>query len=91
MADTIVRRGLAVDLQLSGHSHGGQIVLPVVGAPLLPRLGRRYVRGWYPSPPIYTSRGLGAVPPFLRFNSPPEVSVLTLARQQDQPTQAIIR
>ncbi len=78
VADIVVQRGLNVDLQLSGHSHGGQIVLPFVGAPMLPRLGRRYIRGWHPNPPIYTSRGLGAVPPYLRFNSAPEVTVLTL-------------
>ncbi len=80
VADGVARRGLVADLQLSGHSHGGQVVLPFVGAPLLPRLGRRYIRGWHPDPPIYTSRGLGTVPPYLRFNSAPEVSVLTLTR-----------
>lgn len=80
VADMIARRGLRVDLQLSGHSHGGQVVLPFIGAPLLPRLGRRYVRGFHPDPSIYTSRGLGTVPPYLRFNSPAEVAVLTLTQ-----------
>ncbi|MGH9523316.1 MAG: metallophosphoesterase, partial [Terriglobales bacterium] len=36
-----------VDLQLSGHSHGGQIVAPGIGAPYLPKMGRKYVRGRY--------------------------------------------
>lgn len=85
VADMVTRRGLRVDLQLSGHSHGGQVVLPWIGAPLLPRLGRRYIRGLYTTPPIYTSRGLGTVPPYLRFNSPPEVTLLTLTRPEDMP------
>ncbi len=72
--------GRRIDLQLSGHSHGGQVVLPGFGPPLLPALGRRYVRGLCHAPthPVYTSRGLGTVPPFVRFNCPPEVTVLTL-------------
>lgn len=70
-----------VGLQLSGHTHGGQVVLPGIGAPLLPALGRRYLRGLSQSPthPVYTSRGLGTVPPYVRLNCPPEVTVLTLA------------
>lgn len=78
VADGVVARDLMFDLQLSGHSHGGQIVLPLVGAPMLPRLGRRYIRGLHSSPTVYTSRGLGTVPPYLRYNSDPEVAVLTL-------------
>jgi predicted MPP superfamily phosphohydrolase len=39
VADGVARRGLVADLQLSGHSHGGQVVLPFVGAPLLPAPG----------------------------------------------------
>lgn len=82
MADRL--NGHRVDLQLSGHSHGGQIVLPFVGAPILPRLGRRYASGLYRAPThtVYTSRGLGGVPPYIRFNCPPEVAVLTLRQER---------
>ena len=80
VADLVAARGLRADLQLSGHSHGGQIVLPKLGPPLLPRLGRRYIRGLHHRPAVYTSRGLGAVPPYIRWNCPPEVAVLTLTR-----------
>jgi predicted MPP superfamily phosphohydrolase len=83
VADRVAERGLHADLQLSGHSHGGQIVLPKFGPPLLPRLGRRYVRGLHREPSVYTSRGLGSVPPYFRLNCPAEVSVLTLTRETE--------
>lgn len=72
-----------IRLQLSGHTHGGQVILPLVGAPLLPRSGRRYISGLYRTATrtIYTSRGLGGVPPYIRLNCPPEVAVLTLVRE----------
>ena len=69
-----------VDLQLSGHSHGGQINLPLVGPPVLPWLGRKYPAGLYriADLQIYTNRGIGLIAPAVRFNCPPEVTVLTL-------------
>jgi predicted MPP superfamily phosphohydrolase len=75
--------GHRVDLQLSGHTHGGQVVFPLVGPLVLPTLGRRYLKGLdrLPTHTLYTSRGLGGVPPFARLNAPPEVTVLTLTRQ----------
>ena len=65
------------DLQLSGHSHGGQIVLPFIGAPILPRMGRKYPAGRYTvrDMTLYTNRGLGVIP---RVNCRPEISVFTL-------------
>lgn len=69
-----------VDVQLSGHSHGGQIVLPVVGPPYLPPLARKYPRGLHRlgSLLLYTNRGLGTIILPARFNAPPEVSLFTL-------------
>ena len=79
-ADYVVRRRVAIDLQLSGHSHGGQIRLPGVGPLLLPFLGRKYPMGLYRVGKmwLYTNRGLGvAFPPF-RFCCRPEITLLTL-------------
>ena len=67
------------NLQLSGHSHGGQVRLPLLGAPLLPPLGRMYPRGLYKVGDmlLYTNRGLGSHPR-LRFSCRPEITLLTL-------------
>jgi predicted MPP superfamily phosphohydrolase len=78
-ADTSARDG-RFDLQISGHSHGGQIVLPFVGPPVLPRLGRKYPQGLFQVGNMfqYTNRGVGMIPPYLRFNCRPEITVFTL-------------
>lgn len=69
-----------VDLQLSGHSHGGQIVLPVIGPPYLPPLARKYPWGLRRLGPLtlYTNRGVGTITLPLRFNCPPEITLFTL-------------
>ncbi|MBZ0304742.1 MAG: metallophosphoesterase [Anaerolineae bacterium] len=68
------------DVQLSGHSHGGQIRLPLIGAPVLPWLGQKYPSGQYQVGSMiqYTNRGLGMAFPTVRFNCRPEITVLTL-------------
>lgn len=68
------------DLQLSGHSHGGQIRLPYVGSIYLPPQGRKYPSGIYTinGMTLYTNRGLGASWLRYRYNCPPEISVFTL-------------
>ena len=68
------------DVQLSGHTHGGQIRLPGLGSPVTPKHGRRYVVGWYKvkSMQLYVNCGIGTVSPRLRFNCPPEITVFTL-------------
>lgn len=67
-------------LQLSGHSHGGQVRLPVVGHVAAPTGGRRYVSGLYDASgmPIYTSHGVGAYRPPLRYRCAPEVTLVSL-------------
>ena len=69
-----------IDLQLSGHSHGGQVRLPMLGPLVLPELGEKYPMGWYRigNLQLYTTRGIGMVSPPLRMNCPPEVTEITL-------------
>jgi predicted MPP superfamily phosphohydrolase len=70
-----------VDLQLSGHSHGGQVRIPGFGAPYLPPLGRKYPQGLYHIGParLYTNRGIGLTGVPFRFDCPPEVTLLELS------------
>lgn len=67
-------------LQLSGHTHGGQIRIPGVGPVGLPIHGKRHVIGWGNAAgmPIYTARGVGVYRPPMRFNCAPEVTIITL-------------
>jgi uncharacterized protein len=71
-----------VDLQLSGHSHGGQVRLPGIGALILPSLARKYPIGLnrVGNLQVYTNRGLGVVNPPVRFHCPPEVTFVTLVQ-----------
>jgi uncharacterized protein len=69
-----------VDLQLSGHSHGGQIWIPGIGAPWLPPMSRKYPRGLYRvgNMTLYTNMGIGTIRAPIRINCPPEVTLITL-------------
>jgi predicted MPP superfamily phosphohydrolase len=69
-----------VDLQLSGHSHGGQVSPLGIGPIYLPAFARKYPRGLYDfgSLVLYTNIGLGTIRIPVRINCPPEVTFLTL-------------
>lgn len=71
-----------IALQLSGHSHGGQIRLPGKGALALPELGTKYDMGLYRVRDmwLYTNRGLGCIIEPFRFNCAPEITHFTLVR-----------
>lgn len=72
-----------VGLMLSGHTHGGQVNLPLFGPPILPlRYGRKYAVGlvrddWKQ---VFISRGVGTIIPAIRFRCRPEVALITLTR-----------
>ena len=68
------------DLQVSGHTHGGQIVFPFYGPPVLPHLGRKYPIGLYKVGDMfqYTNRGVGMARLPIRINCPPEITIFTL-------------
>ena len=71
-----------IGLQLSGHSHGGQVRFPRVGALILPYLAWKYDYGLYRVNKmwLYTNRGLGVTNEPVRFNCPPEITEITLIR-----------
>ena len=78
--------GGRIDLVVAGHTHGGQVQLPFVGPLItLSRIPRRMGGGGLfglGGSPLYVSRGVGCErgdAPRLRFNCPPEISLLTLA------------
>jgi predicted MPP superfamily phosphohydrolase len=75
---------LSIPLVLSGHTHGGQIVLPGLGAVAarqFPIVAGEGVRG---GTVVFVSRGVGTVYVPIRVNCPPEVAILTL-RPADAP------
>jgi hypothetical protein len=70
-------------LMLSGHTHGGQVVLPLIGAPfvgLCSNYGQKYRYGIVQGPrcKVLVSCGVGVLPPAVRLNCPPEVMLITL-------------
>ena len=78
IADEAARRGISV--QISGHTHGGQLRLPLLGPFALPRHGWRYAIGRYDvrGMALYVSRGLSGKP--LRLLCRPEATIFTLRR-----------
>jgi predicted MPP superfamily phosphohydrolase len=77
-ADYVARH--PVDLQLSGHSHGGQIRFPWIGPLYLPDLAKKYICGQFQigNLTLYTNPGIGTITLPVRMNCPPEVTLLTL-------------
>jgi predicted MPP superfamily phosphohydrolase len=70
---------------LSGHTHGGQVRLPLVAGAAAPVLGKRFQLGRYDvqGMPLYVSAGIGMYRPPVRLNCPPEVIMITLLGEQD--------
>jgi uncharacterized protein len=68
------------DLQLSGHSHGGQVAVPFLRRLILPPFSQRYTSGLHDVKGMiqYTNRGIGFVHARLRFLCRPEITVFTL-------------
>jgi predicted MPP superfamily phosphohydrolase len=80
-----ITQAAALDIPavLSGHTHGGQVVLPGLGAvarrdfPVLAGVARRQ------NTSLFVSRGIGTVYVPIRINCPPEVALVTLQRTSD--------
>ena len=70
-----------LDLQLSGHTHGGQCRVPLLNyAPARVKYGRKFLYGHFQKEQsqLFVGRGLGTVGPRVRFACPPELVILTL-------------
>lgn len=79
--DPRLSRGPRVDAIFSGHTHGGQIALPLLGPPItLSRYGQKYARGLAQGPvcPVVVSKGLGMSFLPIRIGVPPEIVHVTL-------------
>ena len=75
--------GLNIDLVLSGHLHGGQVKVELLGADIAPsKIISPYVSGVYRhrTAQMYLSRGLGTTAAPVRINSRPEITEITLVR-----------
>ena len=72
-------KSCAWDLMLSGHTHGGQCCLPLIGAPFVPVKDKRFVMGLHrwENRWLHITKGIGNLYG-LRFNCRPEISLLTL-------------
>jgi hypothetical protein len=83
-ADNVLEQGYGavVDVMLAGHSHGGQVRLPIVGAVHRVYGAEHYVQGLYRlgRMQLYVNRGIGTVGVPFRLNCPPEITVFTLQR-----------
>jgi len=72
-------------LQLAGHTHGGQVRLPGIGAIVLPPYGKRYAAGLYElgRSRLYVTRGIGVTAPPVRLNCLPEVTLVMLSPESE--------
>jgi predicted MPP superfamily phosphohydrolase len=81
-ADAVLQhpRGKLVDVILAGHTHGGQVRLPWLGALVLPPMGKNYAEGYFQigHMQLYVNRGIGTVGVPFRLNCPPEITLFTL-------------
>lgn len=74
-----------VDLILSGHTHGGQVVYPLIGALVVPTaFGLKMTSGLYnfEETLVYINRGIGVVKYPYRINCPPEITLITLKNKK---------
>jgi uncharacterized protein len=74
--------GYPVDLQLSGHTHGGQVRFPFMRPFYLPALAKKYVWGLFKirALTLYTNAGIGTVELPVRWNCPPEITFITVTK-----------
>jgi uncharacterized protein len=74
-----------IDLALAGHTHGGQVRVPFVGALWLPQQSGEYVAGWYQRDraKMFVSRGIGTSMLPIRFNCRPELALIRVSSRRE--------
>lgn len=79
LADTVSQ--FHIHWQLSGHSHGGQVKIPLIGPLIIPPFARKYPEGQYTigqTLTLYVNKGIGTTRLPFRFMAKPELSIFTL-------------
>lgn len=81
--DSLLKTPEGITLMIAGHSHGGQVSLPIVGAQAWVN-DRRFMAGEVvvDHKHLFVTSGVGCTGPQIRFGVPPEIAVLTLSPQQ---------
>jgi hypothetical protein len=82
-------RARRVALVVAGHTHGGQIVLPIIGAPAIRSIyARGQAHGLFcqGATALFVTRGVGEIFPYVRFNCPREIAMLRLAAGRSKRT-----
>ena len=83
---------LGIDLMLSGHTHGGQVRLPLLRSLYRSKPGERFVSGWnhLGETQIYVNMGIGKVLVPMRVACPPEIGCLCLRRNPGTPQNRVV-
>ncbi|MCD4784859.1 MAG: metallophosphoesterase [Candidatus Eremiobacteraeota bacterium] len=79
---------LGINLVLVGHTHGGQVRLPLLGAIYIPsKHGKRFDKGWFniKNTKMYVNRGLGGIYPSIRFLCRKEIAIHKLVSGEGKP------
>ena len=82
-ADNIVNSYDNINLILAGHSHGGQVRLPIIGALYTPKNGHKYVKGYYDlnGTSLYVTSGIGVSRYNFRLFNKPEINFYRLNKE----------
>lgn len=82
-ADDIINNYQNINLILAGHSHGGQVRLPIIGALYTPKNGHKYVKGYYElnDTSLYVTSGIGVSRYNFRLFNKPEINFYRLNKE----------